>query len=113
MVLDFGWPYRFLGDFTTFLCLIFRYLAFMVSMPVFRLDIDIFLVGLRGFGGAAGELLDSCNAIFCIGGRLPSVFCVLDVFLLLFLFLFHDILYFGGGGEWTECTGTVVTLVHQ
>jgi hypothetical protein len=35
----------------------------MVSMPVFRLDIDIVLLGLRGIGGVAGELLDSYSAI--------------------------------------------------
>jgi hypothetical protein len=54
----------------------------MVSMPVFRLDIDIFLVGLRGFGGAAGELLDSCNAIFLHRGKITiRVLCIGRLFI--------------------------------
>ena len=48
----------------------------MVSIPVFRLDIDIVLVGPCGFGGVAEELLDFCNAISLHREITSRVLCI-------------------------------------
>jgi hypothetical protein len=46
-------------------------------MPVFKLDIDIVLMGLRGIREAAGELLDSCSAISLHKGKITiRILCI-------------------------------------